>query len=329
MQARTHQETSQALVVSNEGAALIPAGLVASAREYVKHAKADATRKAYAGDWQAFVAWCDSKGLEALPASPDTVACYVAALADAGRKYAGIARTLTGISQAHKHAGLLSPRGAAQVQAAMQGIRRTLGVAQVQKSPILAGELRAMVSAMPVSLKGARDRALLLLGFAGAFRRSELAGLNVSDLAFGADGLTVTLRRSKTDQEGAGRKVGVPFGSEPTTCPVRTLKAWLESSGVVAGALFVGMTRHGHLTGKRLLGCDIARVVKVAASAIGLDASGFSGHSLRAGLATSAAKAGKSERAIMNQTGHRSVTMVRRYIRDASLFTDNACAGLL
>jgi integrase len=166
------------------------------------------------------------------------------------------------------------------------------------------------------------------VGFAGAFRRSELVALDVSDCAFSTEGLTITLRRSKTDQEGLGRKVGLPYGSKASVCPVRALQAWLDAAGVTEGALFRSVDRHGNVGGE-LGGRDVARIVKRAAAASGLDAKVFAGHSLRAGLATSAAKAGKGAHAIMKTTGHRSVAMVQRYIRDAELFNDNAAAGLL
>jgi integrase len=167
-----------------------------------------------------------------------------------------------------------------------------------------------------------------LVGFASALRRAELVSLNVEDVVPGPDGLTITLRRSKTDQEGAGRVIGVPFGSAPAVCPVRALAAWLTAAGITEGAIFRGVSRHGALLG-RLSGRGVARVVQRGAAAVGLEAATFGGHSLRAGLTTAAAMAGKSERSIMSQTGHRSVTMVRRYIRAASVFTDNAAAGLL
>ena len=189
------------------------------------------------------------------------------------------------------------PVRAASCKPSCKGIRRKLGVAQRQAAPVCVPELRAMTATLPDGLRGVRDRAMLLVGFAGAFRRSELVGLDVADLAFDAEGLTVTLRRSKTDQEGAGRKVGVPYGSDPATCPVRALRAWLEATGIEVGALFVGVNRHGRLTGKRLAGVDVARLVKRCAEAAGLDPARFSGHSLRAGLATAAAKAGKSRSA--------------------------------
>jgi integrase len=154
-------------------------------------------------------------------------------------------------------------------------------------------------------------------------------GLDADAVAFTADGLELALRRSKTDQEGEGRKVGLPYGSTAATCPVRALKAWLETGQIAAGPLFRKVTRHGQVGAARLSDRTVARVVKRAAKAAGLDPARFSGHSLRAGLVTSAAKAGKSERIIMAQTGHRSAAMLRRYIRDASLFADNAAQGLL
>jgi integrase len=210
----------------------------------------------------------------------------------------------------------------------MKGIRRSLGVAPSQKDPISPAELRAMVQSRPETLQGLRDRALLLVGFAGAFRRSELVSLDVGDVTWGEDGCTATLRRSKTDQEGEGRKVGIPFGSSPEFCPVRTLQAWVEAAGLTVGPLFRPV-KGSTVSAARLSDKAVARLVKRAAEAAGLDPSRVSGHSLRSGLATAAAKAGKSERSIMAQTGHRSAQMVRRYIRDGELFSENAAAGLL
>jgi integrase len=167
-----------------------------------------------------------------------------------------------------------------------------------------------------------------LLGFAGAFRRSELVGLDIEDCAFGKDGLTITLRRSKVDQTGVGRKIGIPYGSNPETCPVRTVQAWIEQASITGGPLFRSINRHGQLKPGRLSGLDVARIVKKLVKRAGLDSAKYAGHSLRAGHATSAAIAGASERSIMNQTGHRSVQMVRRYIRDGSLFRENSAGKL-
>jgi integrase len=189
-------------------------------------------------------------------------------------------------------------------------------------------DLRRMIVGLPESLLGERDRALLLVCFAGAFRRSELVSLDVADVSFTRDGLVIHLRRSKTDQEGEGRTIGIPRGSRPMTCPVRALKEWLDFSGITAGPLFRPVNRHGQVLATRLSDRGVARVVQRAAAAAGLDPTDVAGHSLRAGLATSAAAAGVSERAIMAQTGHKSLPMVRRYIRDGSLFIENAAAGV-
>jgi integrase len=262
-----------------------------------------------------------------LPASPEVVASYIAECA--GRlKVGSIQRRLNAIAEAHKAVGVDSPTHHAMVTNTMKGIRRTKGTASAQKAPTLTDDIRAMIDATDAGIIGNRDRALVLLGFAGAFRRSELVGLNVDDCAFGKDGLTVTLRRSKTDQDGQGRKIGIPYGSNPETCPVRVLQGWLEQAGTSSGPLFRSINRHGQVRAGRLSGIDVSRVVKKLAKRAGLDAAKYAGHSLRAGHATSAAIAGASERSIMNQTGHRSVQMVRRYIRDGSLFRENSAGKL-
>jgi integrase len=214
------------------------------------------------------------------------------------------------------------------VRNTFKGIRRMMGAAVSQKAPTLTDDIRAMLEGTDVGLIGIRDRALILLGFAGAFRRSELVSLTVEDCAFGRDGLTITLRKSKTDQTWEGRKIGIPYGSNPETCPVRILQGWLEQAGIIEGMLFRSINRHGVIHAGGLSGSDVARIVKKLALRAGLDPAKYAGHSLRAGHATSAAIAGASERSIMNQTGHRSVQMVRRYIRDGSLFRENSAGKL-
>jgi integrase len=302
--------------------------LVEAAKEYIAAAKAPSTRHAYRRDWERFDRWCHERGITSMPAPPEAVALHLADLARGGRKPATIARALAGITEAHRAAGHASPRSAAAVRETVRGIKRTHGTAQRQVAPILVDDLRAMVGALPDNLLGVRDRALLLLGFAGAFRRSELVGLDINDIAFTRDGLEINLRRSKTDQDGHGRKIGVAFGSAPTTCPVRALKDWLDAARITSGPVLRGVDRHGHVADGPLGAQSVARVVKRATEAAGLDPSKVSGHSLRAGLATSAAKARKSERSIMRQTGHRSTAMVRKYVRIAELFEDNATTGI-
>lgn len=296
------------------------------ARDYLGQAKAANTLRAYQADWRDFSDWCGWHGQAALPASAETVALYLSELARQ-LKASTIQRRMASIAQAHATAGYESPTKQAVVRNVWQGIRRARGTAMAGKSPTLTADIRIMVEHLPQGkLIGVRDRALLLLGFAGAMRRSELVGLDVQNVQQTHDGLVVTIRKSKTDQEGAGRKIGIPYGSHPQTCPVRALQAWLQASGIEEGPLFRSVNRHGKLVEGRLGDRAVALVVKRALEAAGKDGATFAGHSLRAGLATSAAMAGVSERSIQEQTGHKSLIILRRYIREGSLFRENAAA---
>lgn len=313
--------------VQGKGADVVPSPSLEQVREYIRASKAENTLRGYQSDWKEFCAWCEGHGVCPLPAMPETVAAYIAE--GAGRlKVGSVQRRLNAITEAHKAIGIDSPTHSSIVANTMKGIRRTKGTAPLQKAPTLTDDIRAMVESTDGGLIGARDRALILLGFAGAFRRSEVVGLDNEDCNFGKDGLTVTLRRSKIDQQGQGRKIGIPYGSNPETCPVRTIQAWLEQAGLNAGPLFRSINRHGQVQSCRLAPAEVARIVKKLIRRAGLDPRKYAGHSLRAGHATSAAIAGASERSIMNQTGHRSVQMVRRYIRDGSLFRDNSAGKL-
>jgi site-specific recombinase XerD len=326
--------------VAIKGADVVPSPALCPSldqvREFIRASKSENTLRGYQTDWRAFCAWCESRALNPLPATSETVAAFIAE--SAGRlKVGSVQRRLNAIAEAHKAMGLESPTHSAIVANTMKGIRRTKGTAPAQKAATLIDDIRGMVDATDAGLIGLRDRALILLGFAGAFRRSELVGLSVEDCVFGKDGLTFTLRRSKTDQAGVGRKIGIPYGSNPETCPVRNLNEWIEQAGIggaasgsgeSGGPLFRSINRHGQVQPGGLSGIDVARVVKKLAERAGLDAAKYAGHSLRAGHATSAAIAGASERSIMNQTGHRSVQMVRRYIRDGSLFRENSAGRL-
>ncbi len=276
------------------------AALVEQAEAFFRQARAENTRRAYTSDWKDFERWCDERQVPACPAAAAALALYLTALA-ATHKVATLTRRLSAISQAHPTAGFPSPTEDAGVLGLMAGIRRSRGTAATAKRPLLVPDLQALLGTLPDNLLGLRDRALLLLGFSGAFRRSELVSLNVEDVQETGDGLVLTLRRSKVDQDAAG---------------------------IGEGPLFVRVNRHGQLLPHRLSGEAVALVVKRYAAAAGLDPTEFAGHSLRARIATSAAIAGKSERAIMNQTGHKSTATLRRYIRDANLFRDNAAEGL-
>jgi integrase len=279
-----------------------------------------------------FKAWCAKQQASPLPADSRTVAFY---LTDAATRYRATTLDLhlAAIAYAHRAAGLPIPTTHQAVREVRTGVRRTHGAAARGKAALMTEDLRRLVSLLDDSPVGLRDRALLLIGFAGAFRRSELVGLDVEDLEFTPRGIRVELRRSKTDQEAEGRPVGIPYGSVPETCPVQAVERWLAHvrsvlPGYDRGPLFLRLDAGRRIRLGRLSDRGVARVVQRWAERGGLDPLRFAGHSLRAGLATSAAAGGVSERAIMNQTGHRSLTMVRRYIRDGELFRDdNAARG--
>lgn len=299
--------------------------LGAKAAEYIDKSKATNTRRAYRADWQDFAGWCKKFRRDSLPALPDTVAYY---LADRSQdlKVSTLQRRLATIAEAHRAAGYEPPTRHAQVKLVWSGIRREKGTAHSHAKPVLTKHIRQMVAHLPDSLLGVRDRALLLLGFAGAMRRSELVGLNLTDLAFGDEGLVVVVGRSKTDQTGKGRKIGIPFGQNSETCPVRAVQEWIDLSGISEGPLFRSVNKHCHVGDRRLSDKSVAEIVKRSLLAAGKSARSFAGHSLRAGLITQAAMSGVSERAIQDQSGHKSLSVMRRYIRDGSLFRENAAA---
>lgn len=264
-----------------------------------------------------------------LPATPDTVALYLTAKARKLRT-TSLSRRLTVIGKVHKAFGKSNPVADPRVRRVWRGILRDKGQAVNRKSPALTADLKRILGNLPAGLAGIRDRALILFGFAGAMRRSEIANLNLGDLQLTEEGFVVSIRRGKTDQTGRGRKIGIPYGQNPETCPVKAMRQWLSAAAITRGPLFRKVNRHGQLEGSRLSDKSVALIVKRAAKAAGLTPTDFSGHSLRAGLATSAAMAGADERSIQNQTGHASLKVLRTYIRDGSLFRNNAArkAGL-
>ena len=214
--------------------------LIQKAKTFVAAAKAPATLKAYRNDWRDFESWCRDHQLPSLPSTPESVALYIA---DRASTLASgtIARRLTSITKAHQAAGFTDSPATTRhfvVGETLKGIRRTIGTAQHGKAPLLSADIRRIVAARREDLLGLRDAALVLVGFAGGFRRSELAGIHIYDLKFSTDGVVVTVRKSKTDQEGAGREVGLPFGSSPDTCPVRALRQWLDRAGIREGPVF-------------------------------------------------------------------------------------------
>ena len=281
------------------------------------------TRVAYLSDLNHFERWGG-----AIPASDVTVAEYIAAHAES-LAVATLVRKLSSISKAHKAKGLASPTDAELVRGTIRGIKRTHGCGQREAKPLLRDDLFTVLDAMAGGgLKALRDRALLLTGFAGGFRRSELVGLDTCDIEHVRQGVILHLRRSKTDQEGHGQKIGIPHG-RTRWCPVVALESWLSVSGITEGAVFRPVDRHGRIQHARLSGEAVALVVRERVAATGIDPANYSGHSLRAGLATSAAQAGVPTWRIRQQTRHASDAMLSRYIRSGELFTYNAAAALL
>jgi site-specific recombinase XerD len=303
------------------------ADLADDAKSYLAASWSDSTSRSYHTGWQQFATWCDAHDLSALPASPETVALYVADLARTA-KPATIDARLAAISAAHRTAEVQSPTKSEAVRLVRRGMRRKLGTAQRQVRAVSVTDLRSIIETFGTDSRSARDRALLLVGFAGAFRRSELVALDVADVVESPDGLTITLKRSKTDQEGAGRAVGIPFGSHRDTCPVQAWRDWLDVLNETVGPAFRPISRAGAVAATRLTGQSVAQILKRRAQAVGIDPTSVGGHSLRAGLATAAAAAGVEERIIANTTGHKGTTMLRRYIRSGSLFRDNAAARI-
>ena len=303
--------------------------LVAEVEALAATAKSTRTLEAYRKAQTAWEAWCTAKGRSALPATPQTVSMYLVARNRLHLKPATLELDLVAISLAHKAAGFPSPREDYLVRAAFAGIRRRRGTKQTQKAPLLRDDLKKICAALPDSLRGKRDKALLLVGWASACRREELVALTRADVVFAPRGLIVQLVRSKTDQEGAGQKKAIFKARNPDLCPVQALSDWLSASQIKRGPLFRELNRHGQVGEAALSGQSVALIIKRAVKDAGLSPENYSGHSLRAGLATQAALDGKSERAIMRQTGHKSPAMTRRYIRDAELWTDNVTEGLL
>lgn len=305
------------------------ADVVERMRAYAAASRADNTWKAYQSDLKHFADWCvEHRIAEPIPAEPRVVAAYLADFAGE-LAVSTLARRLYALSALHRLAGHPPPSEAPEVQLVWNGIKRTHGTAPAKKAATLTKIIRRLVKPLDEQRpKDIRDRALLLMGFAGAFRRSELVAFDVPDITETDNGLHVAVRRSKSDQEGEGDVIGLPFGSHPPTCPVRAWRAWLEVSGITEGAAFRGITRHGKISDTRLTARAVADVVKVRARAAGLDEKTFAAHSLRAGFATEAFGQGVPELSVMRHGRWKSSSSMRGYVREGSLWGDNAAAKL-
>jgi len=295
--------------------------LRAEVEAYVHAGIAPATKRAYRADLNHFKAWGGT-----IPATDTQVAAYLADHA-AELKVSTLTRRLAAVSIAHDARDLPNAVRTPLVRATMRGIRREHGAAQRQARPLVREDLFVVLGATGDRLKDLRDKALLLLGFAGGLRRSELIAINCNDLERAQQGIILTIRRSKTDQDGVGRRIGVPFG-RTIHCPVRALENWFSAARLEDGPVFRPVDRHGRVSVSRLSGEAVSLIVRDRMAGAGFDPNGYSGHSLRAGFATSAARAGVSTFKIRQQTGHASDTMLSRYVRDGELFLGNA-AGIL
>lgn len=301
------------------------------AADYARASRSPATQRAYASDWRIFVAWCDQRGIESLPASPGAVATFLAAQADAGVKAPTIGRRLAAIGYHHRQAGCDPPQeqpGAGAIKEVLAGIRNAIGIRKTRKKPADAEALRAMLRTIEGNdLRALRDRAVLAIGMAAALRRSELVALDVDDIEILAEGLRVLIGRSKTDQAGEGAMIAIPEGRRLR--PKTLLLEWMAAAGHKEGPLFRRLTRGGELTKDPMSDRAIARLVQRCAADAGLDPTLFAGHSLRSGFLTEAARQGASIFKMRDVSRHKSVQVLSEYVRDAELFRDHAGESFL
>ncbi len=288
----------------------------------MRKAKAENTLRAYEADWLDFYDWCSNKKFPALPAEPETIVNYINDLAD-NAKANTVSRRLSAISENHKAAGFedVNPCRAGLVRNALDAIKREKGTIQRGKTPLLFEDLQDLAQYFDLTtIGGIRDKALIMTGFMGAFRRSELVSIDIEDLSFTREGVIILIHHSKGDQEGEGEYVAIPYSSNPQVCAVVALNAWLEAAKLHEGPLFRPLKRPG----QRLTDKSVAMILKKYVALAGLRSFDFAGHSLRRGFATSAAQHDVDERTIMQQTRHKSEKMVRRYIEQGNLFKNNA-----
>ena len=301
-----------------------------AARRYARHSRARSTWLAYRSDWQQFESWCGTIGLAILPAEPDTVAMFVASQAARGLSPSTLTRRLAAIRLVHLGAGHPSPHNTIQVTEVMRGIRRDWGKPPNRKAPAIDQEIKKMADAVqPQINKGLRDRAILLFGFAGAFRRSELVALNTWNLEEREEGIKVTVEKSKTDQEAQGQVIAIVRQPDSPYCPVQALQDWLTNADIKNGALFRRMYRGDNVGASRLSPQSVAIIIKDYAHRVGLDSARYSGHSLRRGFLTSAARNRANIFKMADHSRHKSLDVLRQYVQEEEMFENNAGDGLL
>ena len=294
----------------------------------LRSSKAPNTVRAYKSDFEDFGLFCIKNGYQNLPSEPKIVSLYLTHLSTKDAKISTIKRRLVSIGVIHKMKGHYLDTKHPLIIENLMGIKRRKGSVQKGKKPLLINDLKQVIDvinkANEPDIKKLRNKAILLIGFSGGFRRNEIVSLDLEDIEFVFEGLKITVIRSKTDQYGEGMTKGIPHFENSFYCPVTNLKRWLNTSKIKNGPIFVKFSKGSKITKKRLTDQSIALIIKDYLIKAGIDSKNYSGHSLRSGFATSAAEAGAEERSIMAMTGHKSTEMVRRYIKEANLFKNNA-----
>ena len=294
----------------------------------LQSSKANNTVRAYKSDFNDFSLFCAQNGFKSLPSEPKIVSLYLTHLSIKDVKMSTLKRRLVSIGVIHKLKGYYLDTKHPSIIENIMGIKRRKGSVQRGKKPILINNLKLIIQVIDEQkkeqIKKLRDRTIILIGFSGGFRRNEIVSLDYDDLDFVAQGLKISLKRSKTDQFGEGTIKALPYFNNIKYCPVLSLKKWIEISRINTGPLFRRFTKGSNLSENRLTDQTVALLIKEYLKLAGIDSKNYSGHSLRSGFATTAAESGAEERSIMAMTGHKSTEMVRRYIKEANLFKNNA-----
>ena len=294
----------------------------------LQSSKATNTIRAYKSDFKDFGLFCAQNGFKSLPSEPKVVSLYLTYLSTKDAKMSTLKRRLVSIGVIHKIKGHYLDTKHPSIIENIMGIKRRKGSVQKGKKPLLINNLKLLINVIDQQkceeIKKLRDRSIILIGFSGGFRRNEIVALNYDDLDFVHEGLKLSIRRSKTDQFGEGMIKALPYLDNSKYCPVISLKNWIDKSKIKSGSLFRRLTKGSRLSDNRLTDQTVALLIKKYLQLAGIDSKNYSGHSLRSGFATSAAESGAEERSIMTMTGHKSTEMVRRYIKEANLFKNNA-----
>ena len=294
----------------------------------LQSSKANNTVRAYKSDFNDFGIFCAQNGFKSLPSDPKIISLYLTHLSTKNAKMSTLKRRLVSIGVIHKLNGHYLDTKHPSIIENIMGIKRRKGSFQRAKKPLLINSLKNIINVIDrqnkEEIKKLRDRSIILIGFSGGFRRNEIVSLDYNDLDFVQEGLKINIKRSKTDQFGEGFTKALPYFDSSQYCPVVSLKNWLEVSRITSGPLFRRFVKGSKLSENRLTDQTVALLIKEYLNLTGIDSKNYSGHSLRSGFATSAADSGVEERSIMAMTGHKTTEMVRRYIKEANLFKNNA-----